>query len=423
MAEIHIVGTAHVSQSSIDEVRETIDAVQPNVIAIELDPGRYAALKKQMREAEGGVSEEDEKDTKAPDVKGMLHGNFTLTLVQWLLAYVQRKIGMNVGVEPGAEMKEAIRISEERGIPLALIDRDINITIARFWGAMKFREKIRLIFALISSIFSKNDETDEINAEVVDSLKQGDVMEMALAEFHNFSPTGANALIDERDAYLAHGIIELEKNPFIERAVVVCGAGHVPGINRYREHPETLPTKEELNTKPKKVPWGKIIGIIVIVLFAILILAIGFSGATELLLVAVIFWVLINGVLAGVGTIVARGHPLSALTAAGLAWMTSLNPFLACGWFAAIVEARLRPPNGSDLKAIGKSESLKQLFSNRLFHILLVAALANIGSILGTVCFFVFLSPVLGVTIDQMTQLLINGLQNLWAFIISPFTH
>ena len=127
MTEIHIVGTAHVSQKSVAEVRDTVDAVNPDVIAIELDKGRFATLKKQMQEeadaASGIVREED---SKAPEVKSILSGNFMVMIVQWLLAYVQRKIGLNVGVEPGAEMKEAIRLAEERGIRLMLIDRDIN---------------------------------------------------------------------------------------------------------------------------------------------------------------------------------------------------------------------------------------------------------------------------------------------------------
>lgn len=417
MTEIHIVGTAHVSQKSIEEVRETVDAVNPDVIAIELDAGRFATLKQQMREDETGI---DEKQSKTPDVKGILNGNFTLMLVQWLLGYVQRKIGMNVGVDPGSEMKEAIRLAEERNIRIVLIDRDINTTIARFWKAMKFGEKVRLIWALVSSVFGKDDETDAIDAETVDSLTHGDVMESSLAEFHNFSPSGANALIDERDAYLAHGVINLEHSSY-ERAVVVCGAGHVPGITHFREHPEMLPPKKELDEKPKKYPWGKIIGIVFIALFVVVILAIGFSGATDKLIWAIFFWVLINGILAGIGTAVVRGHPFSVATASALAWMTSLNPFLACGWFAAIVEAKMRPPHGGDFKAIGKSDSIKTLFSIPLFRIIAVAAGANLGSILGTVCFFLFLSPVLGVSVDQMKDLLILGFQNMWNLIIGSF--
>ena len=485
MTQIHIVGTAHVSEKSIQEVLDTIDRVSPEVIAIELDRGRYAALKQQMREEDAAkaaaaaeasgelsaagdenadentvspsgyvtsgentyiqsgqvsdvppvqirsigsvpvVSEAEEKvsaenSKKAPEVKKLLSGNFTIMIVQWLLAYVQRKIGFNVGVEPGAEMKAAIRIAEERGIRLALIDRDINITLTRFWKSLRFTEKCRLIWALISSIAGKDDGTDAIDSETVDSLTHGDVLEQALEEFKKFSPTGSTALITERDAYLAHGIIAIEKAPF-ENAVVVCGAGHVSGITRYREHPETLPSLAELRALPKKYPWGKIIGALVAFMVIVVIAAIGFSGATDMLIWAIIFWVLIHGILAGIGTLVARGHPISAATAAGLAWMTSLNPFLACGWFAAIVEAKLRPPSAKDFKRIGKAESIKEMFSVPLFRILLVAALANVGGILGTVCFFVFLTPVLGVDVDMMKEILITGFKNLWNFIISPF--
>ncbi|HJJ47280.1 MAG TPA: TraB/GumN family protein, partial [Methanocorpusculum sp.] len=307
MTEIHIVGTAHVSQKSIDEVRETVNAINPDVIAIELDAGRFATLKQQIREEKNGV---EEKPPKAPDVKGILHGNFTLMLVQWLLGYVQRKIGMNVGVDPGSEMKEAIRLAEERNTRIVLIDRDINITLARFWKSMKFWEKVRLTWVLVSSVFEKDDETNEVDVEAINSLTHGDVMENALAEFHKFSPKGANVLIDERDAYLAHGVIELENSQY-ERAVVVCGAGHVPGITRYREHPESLPPLAELNAKPKKYPWARIIGILFIALFMVLLLAIGFSGATDKLIWAIIFWIFINGILAGIATIAIRGHPFS----------------------------------------------------------------------------------------------------------------
>lgn len=478
MTQIHIVGTAHVSEKSIREVREAVDTYNPEVIAIELDPGRYAGLRQQMREeaaakaaeeaAAAAAAAEQQPDDgtvsitvdagegntyitgavvtdvpertvmplpvpeaapaaapapakgKTPEIRQMLKGNFTITLVQWLLAYVQRKIGLNVGVEPGAEMKEAIRLAEERHIRLALIDRDINITLTRFWKNLRFIEKCRLIWSLVGSIAGKNDATDEIDAATVDALTQENVLEQALDEFKKFSPTGSHALITERDAYLAHGIISLERSSY-EHAVVVCGAGHVPGITRYREHPETLPPMEELRRIPKKTPWTKIISGIVIAVFIVLILAIGFSGATELLLVAIIFWVLINAVLAGIGAFVARGHPASVATAAGLAWLTSLSPFLACGWFAAIVEAKMRPPTAGDIKAITKAESLKEMASVPLFRILLVAALANVGSILGTVCFFVFLTPVMGITVDMMKDLLLLGLSNLWQFIISPF--
>jgi len=405
MTEIHIVGTAHVSQKSIDEVREKVEAADPDVIAIELDPGRFAALKQQMKEAqdrESGAPPSEEEKTQAPEVQSLLKGNFTLMLVQWILAYVQRKIGMNVGIEPGAEMKEAIKIAEE--------------TLARFWGNMKFLEKIKLVWILIRSITGTDEESEGIDAEMVDSLTNPDMIELALAEFQKFSPTGANALITERDAYLAHGIIGLEHSSF-ERAVVVVGAGHLPGINRFREHPETLPSMKSLNELPKKYPWGKIIGSLFVAMFAVIILAIAFSGATDLLVWAIIYWVVLNGLFAGIATLLVKGHPFSAATAAGLAWMTSLNPFLACGWFAAIVEARMRPPTAGDFKAIAKAETIHDMFSVPLFKILLVAAAANIGSTIATFAFFIFLTPLLGVDLEMMTNILTTGFANLWAFL------
>ncbi|MDV0441910.1 TraB/GumN family protein [Methanorbis furvi] len=422
MTEIHIVGTAHVSQKSIDEVREAVDTYNPDVIAIELDPGRFAALKQQMKEAEdaaNGVEPVAEKP-ESPEVKDLLKGNFTLMLVQWILAYVQRKIGMNVGIEPGAEMKEAIRLAEERNIRVVLIDRDIKITLARFWGGMKILEKIKLIWALMQSMFVDDDEDDDaiggIDKISIDELTNPDIIEMALEEFHKFSPNGARALIDERDAYLAHGVIDLERSHY-ERAVVVVGAGHVPGITKYREDPSTLPPVAELLARPKRYPWGKIIGGLFVVMFAVIILAIAFSGATELLIWAIIYWVLLHALFAGVATLLARGHPLSAATAAALAWMTSLNPFLAAGWFAAIVEAKMRPPTAGDFKAIAKADTIGEMFSVPLFRILLVAACANIGSMAATFCFFIFLTPLLGVDLEMMTQILMTGLTNLWQFL------
>lgn len=422
MTKLHIVGTAHVSQKSIDEVREAVDTVNPDVIAIELDPGRFTALKQQMKEDEdaaNSIAQAVEKH-ESPKVKDLLKDNFTLMLVQWILAYVQRKIGMNVGIEPGAEMKEAIHLAEERGIRIVLIDRDIRITLARFWGGMKILEKIKLILALMQSMFAADDEDGEsaggINKVSIDELTNPDIIEMALEEFHTFSPNGAKALIDERDAYLAHGVIDLEKSPY-ERAVVVVGAGHVPGITRYQEDPSTLPPLSELLARPKHYPWGNIIGGLLVAMFAVILIAIALSGGTDLLIWAIVYWVLLHALFAGVATLLVRGHPFSAAVAAALAWMTSLNPFLAAGWFAAIVEAKMRPPTAGDMKAISKADSIGEMISVPLFRILIVAAVANIGSSLATVCFFVFLTPLLGVNLDMMTQILMTGLSNLWQFL------
>lgn len=388
---LRIVGTAHVSQKSIEEVREAIADFEPNVIAVELDPGRYAAIRKQAKD---------------PSVKDVLEAkNFTQVLVQWILAYLQRRIGLDLGVEPGAEMKAAIAEAEARSTPVALIDRDINITLRRFWNSLSILEKIRMIYALGVSVVGIDD------AEIdVEELKKQDMITMAMEEFRKFSPNGARALIDERDAYLARNIVDLTATH--ERVLAVLGAGHVQGVERYVESPGTIPPLQSLTADVKSLPWGLIFGVAVTALFVFLLVALAFSGVGfEVLIMALVYWVLVHGILTAVFTLAARGHPLSALTGFAVSWFTALNPLIAAGWFSAIVEAKIRKPAPSDFRAIFEAESITDMMKVPLFRVVLVAALANVGSTLGTLLYFMVIFPVLG--IDPVV-LVTQGLANMW---------
>ncbi len=403
MSEIRLVGTAHVSQNSIDEVKRAIEEFEPDVVAVELDRGRFAAIKK-----EGKPPEMDDI------IKG---GNFNETLVQWMLAYIQRKIGMDVGIEPGAEMLAAINEAESRQIPVALADRDIRITLSRFWRGMTVLEKLRLIYALMGTIISGkgDDEEDKIDIEAL--TKDKDLIEMAIEEFHKFSPNGAYALIDERDAYLAHSLLRLSQRH--EKVLGIVGAGHMKGIQRYFEKPETLPPFESLTAQQKTHNWKLIIGGVIIAMFAFILLLIGFSGVgVDVLLGAVVYWVIINGVLAAGFTLIAGGHPLSALTAFCVSWLTSLNPFLAAGWFAAVTEAKVRKPKASDLQKIIDAESFSDMRQVPMFKVIFVAALANVGSMLGTFAYFIFIFPILGI---DPTVVFVDGFNNLVAWISGLF--
>jgi len=398
MAEIRIIGTAHVSKESVREVQEAIAEFSPDVVAVELDATRYAALKKQVQEA---------------SVESVLEAKtFTQLLVQWILAYLQRKIGLDVGVEPGAEMKAAVEEAEARRISIALIDRDIRITLRRFWHSLSFFEKIKMLYALVASVASIDEQ--EIDVE---ELKKQDVIAVAMEEFRNFSPNGARALIDERDAYLAHQIRRLSLSH--ERILVVIGAGHKEGINRYLASPETLPAIESLTGEVKSRPWGLIFGGVVTFLFVFLLVAILFSGVgTDVLITALLYWVLIHGVLTAVFTLLAKGHPLSALTGFAVSWFTALNPLIAAGWFSAIVEAKIRKPGPGDLGRISRAESIGEMMEIPLFRVVVVAAMANIGSTLGTILYFVFIFPILGIDVGVvMTQ----GIANMWAAIQAIF--
>lgn len=391
MAEIRIVGTAHVSQKSVDEVRAAIAEFQPDVVAIELDQGRYIALRK--KEADG------------PSVSQVLEAkNFNQLLVQWVLAYLQRKIGMDVGVEPGAEMKAAIEEAEQRRIELALIDRDIRITLRRFWGSLNLWEKLKMFYALAVSVVSIGSEDID-----VEELTKKDVMDVAMEEFRKFSPHGAHALIDERDAYLAYQIRTLQENH--QRVLAVMGAGHKEGVERYLAAPETLPPLADLSADIKSRPWGLIFGVGVTILFAFLLAAIAFSGVgLEVLALALVYWVLIHGVLTAAFTLLARGHPLSALTGFAVSWATALNPLIAAGWFAAIVEAKIRKPTTADFRRILEADSFSEMWKIPLFRVVIVAALANIGSTIGTVVYFIFIFPILGI---DPGSLIATGIANM----------
>lgn len=435
LGNILLVGTGHVLEKSVKEVEEVIEREKPDIVAVELDEGRYNALKGEMKEL---------------SPKEMLSsGNPFLILTHWLLAYVQRKMGAELGIEPGADMLAAINKAEELGCKIALIDRPIQITMQRFWKKMRFWEKLKMLFSIIFSIASigrtgtleeggegENEKGNKriltgimgTNKEIeLDRLTDDDVVTQLMKELREFSPGAATALLDERDAYIARSLLGLQIKTFKSvtqdsyhtletwdqtapsekgKIVAVVGAGHVTGIKKFLSQPELIPTKEELCALPKKrvnISIGKLLGVGIGVAFLIVLLAIVFTGISfDVLLRAFLWWFIINGVLSAAGVVIARGHPLSAVTAFAVAWLTSLNPFLAAGWFAGLAEAHFRKPSMEDAKNMLNVDSVRELMSNRLFKVILVAALANIGSIAGTFIGLYVVGQVIGIDIHQI---------------------
>ena len=363
MGNITLVGTSHVSEKSIEEVNETIERVRPDVVAVELCKGRFKALRGDVRDV---------------SVREVLGGNnMYVFLIQSILAFIQRRIGASVGIDPGAEMISAIDKAEELGIELALIDRDIQVTLQRFWTEMGFFEKFRLLGAVIWSFIRGGEEID------LETITDEDVVESLVKQLRKSSPTMARVLIDERDSYLASNIIDIAKDKDV---VAVVGAGHKEGILKNIKNPEAIPPLSELRrVRKRRVSFGRVLGVgivgFVLLLFGIILMS-GVSINT--LLIALSFWIVINGTLAAIGAAIARGHPLSILTAFGIAWLTSLNLMMAAGWFAGLVEARMRPPSVEDLKTMMDVETFSELMSNSFFRVIFVAALANMGSIIGT---------------------------------------
>ena len=364
--EIIIVGTAHVSEKSVQEVVSKIEEMRPDIVAVELCPARYRAL----------IGQEVEKEIKISEL--LSGGKLFFFLVQLFLAYIQRKIGEEMGVKPGSEMLAAIDAAKRTGARVALVDRDIGITIQRFWSAMGFLDKIRLVGSLIPAALGWGDD-EQID---IDSITQADIVSQMISEFRKISPGAANVLVDERDAYLARNLVLLSKQG---RVLAVVGAGHREGILKHLEHPENIPALESLNEKPgNKITFVKIFGAVVsLLILATIGLVLVKAQSSESLLLAFAIWFAVTGGLSALGVLLARGHPLSALTALMVAWMTTLNPFVAAGWFAGMVEAWKLKPTVSDLKTLAAADNFSQMMQNRLFKVILVAALSNVGAMLG----------------------------------------
>jgi len=296
-----------------------------------------------------------------------------------LLAYVQKKIGTYQGVKPGTEMLSAIQKAEKTGARVALIDRDIQVTLERFWNKMSFFEKLKLFVSLVGT--SLGFGTKEIDINVITN---DDVVTQLVSGLRKFAPGAAFVLLDERNAIMAKNLLDISKEG---KVVAVVGAAHCEGIRKYLDNPECIPPTGELMKLPKKgFSWFKAVIVAVIAMVVGLIALLLYQDKVSLteLLTALLYLFIAQGVLSAIGVLIARGHPLSALAAFTFAWVGFLHPFLAIGWLAGIVEAHFHPPTTEDFKTITKAETIKELMQNRLFRIILVAGLANIGSIVGT---------------------------------------
>ncbi len=538
---VTVVGTAHISERSVEEVEETITRERPDVVAVELDEGRY-------RQMQG----ETPDDLDASD---LLKGNTVFQfLAYWMLSYVQTQLGERFDIEPGADMQAAIDVAEELGIDVALVDRDIQTTIQRFWARMTVVEKLRMVgglafgvtdsrvvgltaglivgilagpaiglfggavgitVALLTSVtagaltavvvalavdqlgkaglspdarlyaaaglglgaglavavlgvadglvatylgdftiravgslglgigfgltvglvaaallsaFGGDGATEHDGIEGLDieELTDTDVVTMMMEEFRQFSPGGAEALIDERDAFIAHRLVALRNAG--HDVVAVVGAGHRAGIERYLANPETLPPVESLvgQETGRRFPWGKAIGYAIAVAFVTFFVLLAMAGVRDGFLLRLFgAWFLINGVFAFSFAKLAGARWSSAGVGGAVAWMTSINPMLAPGWFAGYVELRSLTVNVGDIGTLNEllgdetkspTELLSAMLDVPLFKLIMVVAMTNVGSIVASFLFAVYVLPAMfGAevgSIDEVSRLMVRGAQN-----------
>ena len=492
---VRVVGTAHVSEASVQEVEATVVEERPDVVAVELDEGRYRQMK--------GETPDD------LDAGELLKGNTIYQfLAYWMLSYVQSRLGEQFDIEPGADMMAAIDVAEEVGSDVALVDRDIQVTIQRFWARLSFLEKVKLVGSLavgvgdarevgmgvgiglafmlsvvagavggpyiipaglgpgflmgildtlivalglgivlggLITVFLLQLAPDEAELEEfdIDRMTDTDVVSAMMEEFRRFSPGGAEALIDERDAYIAHQLVALRDSGY--NVVAVVGAGHKAGIERYLESPSRLPSIEEITGRQKTSRFSlyKLFGYLFtlgfLAFFVLLAIATitGVEGASsELLFRLFAAWFLVNGILAFGLAKLAGAHWTSAGVGGGIAWLTSVNPLLAPGWFAGYVELRYLNVNVGDIATLNEivadeetpiRELWRQLTDVPLFRLIMIVALTNLGSFVGSVVFATVLLPYLfaGSGIEGasgVANLMIQAARNSLELLLGAFT-
>lgn len=359
--EIYLVKTAHVSKNSINDVKECIGEVKPDAICIELDEDRYKKIS------------DPEKWSDTDIVKVIKEKKVGFLLVNLILASFQRRMAINMDSNSGAEMLEGIKQAKELNVPLVLADRPIKTTFSRIWNSLGLYEKSKLLVSIIGSIF----DDEEISEEDLQALKEADALEAALNEVGKEFPNVKKILVDERDAYLSSKI----KNAPGKKIVAIIGAAHACGIERNLDNDIDI---DELNVVKKKKGISSIIKwLIPIAIISIIIYTLWSNRDAGLSQIK--SWILWNGTLSALGTLLAFGHPLSILTAFVMAPITSLNPLLVAGWFAGIVEAMIRKPKVKDFENLGEdTNTLKGFWKNRVTRILLIVVFANVFSSIGT---------------------------------------
>ncbi|MGD8367454.1 MAG: TraB/GumN family protein [Desulfobacterales bacterium] len=360
--EVVLVGTAHVSKESVERVKEVISAERPDTVCVELCPSRHQALRQK----------ETWLDTDI--VKVIRQRKATLLFMNLLLASFQRRLAKKFDIQPGQEMIAAMEAAEQIGAGVHLADRDIRVTLTRTWRALGLWGKVKLLMQLIFSF----GEVDEISEEDIERLKQEDILASVLAEVGRSLPELKTILIDERDRYLAEKI----RTAPGEKVVAVVGAGHLAGIRRHWGSEIDLSALEAIPPRSavfKAFKW--ILPALILVLIGYGFARGGAHAGTNMLG----WWILANGVLAGIGAVAALAHPLTVLSSVVAAPLTSLNPMIAAGWVSGLVEALSRKPRVRDFETLSEDiASLKGFWKNKVTRILLVVVFTNLGSMFGT---------------------------------------
>ncbi|MBM3309235.1 MAG: TraB/GumN family protein [Candidatus Altiarchaeales archaeon] len=372
--KVFLVGTAHVSDESVNLVRETIERETPDAVAVELCKQRHQSL----------MNEKKWDETEINEV--IKSGKTYLFLIQLLLANFQRRIGDKVHVKPGAEMKKAVDIARKKRIKVELVDRDVKTTLKRAFSRMSLVEKAKLLYDFTVGVL----EGEEVDKELIEKLKKKDVLSEMLDELGKEIPSVKKVLVDERDEYIALRLREIKE----DRIVAVVGAGHVEGIKRNlkknagntKKRLERLGKFVEKKSLAKYLPWIVPLAFIAVMLAGFLTHDVSFTWNM------ILKWFLVQGTLSALGATLALAHPVTIVATFIAAPFAVLHPFIAVGWISALVELKMRKPKVRDFKGLMKLNGVGDYWKNRVTRIFLILMLANLGGTISTLVVLPYLA-------------------------------
>lgn len=361
-----LLGTAHVSRASIEAVEKAIGTGTYDTIAVELDDNRLRALT------------EPDMLHKLDLFQILREGKTGLVAANLALAAYQRRLAEQLGVEPGAELKAAAVGARDRGLELAVIDRDVGTTLRRAWNKLGFWGRSKLMAGLAGSLFVD----EKVGEEEIERLKEGDLLESSFGDFATQTPELFEAVIAERDRFMAAKLRQLAATPGPREVLAVVGAGHLKGLANHLRTDTAAPSEMlvELNSLPQKssIPW-------LTILLAVFLVG-GFAwgihkGGLEVGGELILRWVLITGAGGALGCLAAGGHPLSIIAAFIASPLTPLHPALSSGMVSAGVEAWVRKPTYVDFLSLRTDTShVSGWWRNRVARVFVNFILTNTGT-------------------------------------------
>jgi pheromone shutdown-related protein TraB len=361
--EILLVGTAHISAESVQLVRTVIERERPDCVCVELDERRYQALSEKNR-------------WEGLDLREVIkHRQLATLLLNFLLSSYQRRLGGKLGVTPGSELLEATRVADQLQIPVRLCDRDVRITLRRAWAALSLLEKSKLLATAIAA----SVQEQELSEEELRRIRQRDVLTELMSELGRVMPALKRVLIDERDAYLAHKIIEAPGR----KIVAVVGAGHVSGMRESLLRGAVVDMDEVLRIPETPLIW-RLVGWGIPAAIIASIVAIGFTKGAAAAGDNALYWVLANSIPCAIASALAFAHPVTVLAAAIAAPFTSLSPLIGAGHVTAFVQAYVYPPRVHEFNSVTDDiAKVSNWWRSRLLRVLLVFILSSIGGLTG----------------------------------------